>query len=47
MKDEAEWIITKGNIERFKLVYASPLLEGELYKELSISEEGKLTEYLL
>ena len=47
MKDEAEQAITKENIGRLKLVCISPLLEGELHKELSISGEGKLVEYLL
>ena len=37
----------KENTRQFKAVHILPLLEGELYEELGISEEGKLTEDLL
>jgi len=47
MKDKVEWAIMREITVQFKLAYVSPLLEGELHKELGISGEGKLIKDLL
>ena len=37
----------KENSSRFKLAYASQLLEGDLYSQLGMSGEGVLSEEIL
>ena len=37
----------KKNIDRFKLVCSSLLLEGQLYEDLDLSDKGELIEVVL
>ena len=47
MKDKVEYIIIRENRGQFKLAHLLPLLEGDLYEELSILGKGKLSKDVL
>ena len=46
-KDEIKSVTMKDNSARFRLVWSSPFLEGDVYSQLSMSGEGVLADDIL